>query len=126
MLFPDPEKYPRWAAPLIGGVVGCMVGLHTGKWPVVAIGTGCGIAAACLLLFLEGAKSGDQEPTWIGNFFAILAVPSVIVLPLAVPICLIAFGLNRRVAGWANDASRWGVAICVVVAIGLGGIFLFL
>jgi hypothetical protein len=116
-MFLDPQKFPRWASPLVGGAVGCMVGLHTGRgWLEIGIGTGCGIAAGCLLLFVETPATADQEATWLGKLFAVLAIPSVIFPPVGVPICVAAFIMNRRVAGWSNEASRWGLALCVVIA----------
>jgi hypothetical protein len=53
-MFLDPEKFPRWASPLVGGAVGFVLGLHVRPGLLeVGISTGCGVAAACLLMFVE-------------------------------------------------------------------------
>jgi hypothetical protein len=129
-MFLDPQKYPRWAGPLVATTVGFTVALHSGLDPLkLSIGMGCGFAAGCLLLlfaeWLQSVDSFDRQPSLLGIVFAVLAIPSGLMPVLGFAICVPAFLLNRRVAGWANSTSRSALTLCVVTSAALGAAFFF-
>jgi hypothetical protein len=108
---------------LIGAGIGLMLGLRGMRravpmdlsYPLLGVLLG---AIGGGLVWLIDVPPGEGKPaSAIGSLFAVLALclgcMPVAGLVFSVP----AFLLNRRVAGWQNRASRWGLGLGVVLTL---------
>ncbi len=118
------QKFPRWAGPLVGAVIGAVVGLRAMRrervedWFYPVGGALLGALAGGVLWLMDAPPSRPRRyASAVGTLLAVLAVFPGIFPFVGLPFGIPAFLVNRRVTGWQNTASRLGLGICVVLSV---------
>ena len=121
---PNTFSIPRWLGPVVGAILGAVVGYRAMRrdrvtdyrWLVG--GAAIGAMAGSVVWLMDAPPQSQHRPaSGIGTLFAVLAL-----FPGVVPYIGLAFGLpaflvNRRVSGWPNKASRLGLGVCIALTV---------
>jgi len=118
------QKFPRWAGPLIGAIIGIVLGVRGMRregqldWIYPVAGFLLGALAGSVLWLLDAPPAKRRRRSSVaGSVLAALAIFPGILPVLGLLFGVPAFLINRRVSGWQNTASRLGLGLCVVLTV---------